>query len=513
MKLSMDMIAELLGEWVIEKKLSGMGKRAYLFAKYCAGETAQTQEEQVLICSREQFWHLVDNSLERLDLICIGIPEKRKDPNQQKVKMMDLIFVKEMEPWVLMNRMSELFAKYQKLDQGFQTMIYHGAPAQEVIDYATDIINAPLCLMDMNHNAIATSSKIEHGGDVLWDVLKKGYGYRYMDIIRKSEPKLSVLADKRMSAEGISNISGQYIKVSILYRKNRAIGAFGMHKTEDPTEKFEKSTLDLYDYIYEMLTEYFQNYRENDFRKKTNVEKFIQDVIERRITDEREIDVYLEKLKLKNSNSKGYQLAVLYNEEAMWGELWCNEVMSYFDIVLRHAEFVEYKGCMLMLMNSKQISYLDWKFRETLLGILKKYKVRCIVSNPFEHFSEIAYNYEIIQSVRTLSETRAEFLMFTADHMLEYMINAMVMDGNKSAYLHPVWKELLKNDKLHGTEYLETLKVYLKAQCNVQNSADILHIHRNSFCYRLGKIEEILGINLKDCKILEELLFASRCLQ
>ena len=222
---------------------------------------------------------------------------------------------------------------------------------------------------------------------------------------------------------------------------------------------------------------------------------------------------YLEKLKLKNSNSKGYQLAVLYNEEAMWGELWCNEVMSYFDIVLRHAEFVEYKGCMLMLMNSKQISYLDWKFRETLLGILKKYKVRCIVSNPFEHFSEIAYNYEIIQSVRTLSETRAEFLMFTADHMLEYMINAMVMDGNKSAYLHPVWKELLKNDKLHGTEYLETLKVYLKAQCNVQNSADILHIHRNSFCYRLGKIEEILGINLKDCKILEELLFASRCLQ
>ena len=97
--------------------------------------------------------------------------------------------------------------------------------------------------------------------------------------------------------------------------------------------------------------------------------------------------------------------------------------------------------------------------------------------------------------------------------MLEYMINAMVKDGLKSSYLHPVWKKLLKNDKKYGTEYLETLKVYLTTQCNVQNSADLLHIHRNSFCYRMRKIEELLGMELKDNKILEELIFALKCLQ
>ena len=168
---------------------------------------------------------------------------------------------------------------------------------------------------------------------------------------------------------------------------------------------------------------------------------------------------------------------------------------------------------MIMLMNGKHISYLDWDFRETLSGILKKYQVRCIISNSFDNFLEMPYIYEIIQSVRALSEKEEGPVIFTADYMLEYMINAMVKDGLKSSYLHPVWKKLLKNDKKYGTEYLETLKVYLTTQCNVQNSADLLHIHRNSFCYRMRKIEELLGMELKDNKILEELIFALKCLQ
>ena len=80
--------------------------------------------------------------------------------------------------------------------------------------------------------------------------------------------------------------------------------------------------------------------------------------MKRRTTDEREIDACLEKLKLKSSNADGYQMAILYNTEKTWGGLWCNEVLSYLDIVLRHAEFIEYKGCMIMLMN-KNI-FLIW---------------------------------------------------------------------------------------------------------------------------------------------------------
>ena len=86
--------------------------------------------------------------------------------------------------------------------------------------------------------------------------------------------------------------------------------------------------------------------------------------------------------------------------------------------------------------------------------------------------------------------------------------------GSSASNLRLVFYEKgYEQNKKYGTEYLETLKVYLATQCDVQDSADLLHIHRNSFCYRLRKIEELLGMELKDNKVLEELMFAFKCLQ
>ena len=73
----------------------------------------------MLVCTKEQFWNLIDNSLERLDLICIGIPKEREEKDIHSLKLMDIIFVKEMDPWELINRMGEIFARYQNLDQEF----------------------------------------------------------------------------------------------------------------------------------------------------------------------------------------------------------------------------------------------------------------------------------------------------------------------------------------------------------------------------------------------------------
>ena len=87
-----------------------------------------------------------------------------------------------------------------------------------------------------------------------------------------------------------------------------------------------------------------------------------------------------------------------------------------------------------MLMNKKHISYLGWDFRETLSGILKKYRVRCIISNPFDSFLEMPYIYEIIQSIRTLSEKAEGPVIFAADYMLEYMIKMCIRDRQESLF-------------------------------------------------------------------------------
>jgi len=56
--------------------------------------------------------------------------------------------------------------------------------------------------------------------------------------------------------------------------------------------------------------------------------------------------------------------------------------------------------------------------------------------------------------------------------------------------------ELLKSDKLNGTDYVNTLDAFLRTNCNLREASSQLYIHYNTLRYRLSKIEEIAGVDL-----------------
>ncbi len=68
----------------------------------------------------------------------------------------------------------------------------------------------------------------------------------------------------------------------------------------------------------------------------------------------------------------------------------------------------------------------------------------------------------------------------------------------RNNYISPVIEKLREYDKKHSTDFLDTLKVYIRNLCSTSDSAAQLHIHRNSFLYRINKIEEITGVDLRE---------------
>ncbi|AXI11225.1 PucR family transcriptional regulator [Oceanobacillus sp. 143] len=59
--------------------------------------------------------------------------------------------------------------------------------------------------------------------------------------------------------------------------------------------------------------------------------------------------------------------------------------------------------------------------------------------------------------------------------------------------------EKLKHyDQQNNTELLETLKVYLEFDSNVREAASSIHVHTNTLNYRIKRIIDITGIDLKD---------------
>ncbi len=63
---------------------------------------------------------------------------------------------------------------------------------------------------------------------------------------------------------------------------------------------------------------------------------------------------------------------------------------------------------------------------------------------------------------------------------------------------HEKLLRLRKTDLEQGTEYMKTLKVYLRHNCNAVQSAKELFIHRSTLLYRLERIKHLLESDLED---------------
>ena len=53
-------------------------------------------------------------------------------------------------------------------------------------------------------------------------------------------------------------------------------------------------------------------------------------------------------------------------------------------------------------------------------------------------------------------------------------------------------------DRRHNSDLIRTLRVFFAANANASEAADRLYLHRNSLPYRLSRIQDLTGLDLKD---------------
>jgi len=62
----------------------------------------------------------------------------------------------------------------------------------------------------------------------------------------------------------------------------------------------------------------------------------------------------------------------------------------------------------------------------------------------------------------------------------------------------PGLKHLLEYDRIHGSDFLHTLDVYLACMGRLRAAAEELEVHRNTLEYRVRRIQDIAGVQLED---------------
>ena len=80
-------------------------------------------------------------------------------------------------------------------------------------------------------------------------------------------------------------------------------------------------------------------------------------------------------------------------------------------------------------------------------------------------------------------------------YQLFYDINNKTLLEN---FVHNILYSLMAYDKKYNTNLIQTLEVYLNKNCNLNQTAETLFIHRNTIKYRLQRIEKITNTSLDD---------------
>lgn len=77
------------------------------------------------------------------------------------------------------------------------------------------------------------------------------------------------------------------------------------------------------------------------------------------------------------------------------------------------------------------------------------------------------------------------------------LLDGLAKSTNLSAFRGLV-VPLLDYDHKRGSDLIRTLSVYFDTGTNASETADRLFLHRNSLLYRLERIQELTGLDLKE---------------
>lgn len=153
-----------------------------------------------------------------------------------------------------------------------------------------------------------------------------------------------------------------------------------------------------------------------------------------------------------------------------------------------------------------------------LESVLKKYDCWCMISNSARFIRGLRTLY--LQSNEMLSVLPyMDFVLhgkraaFFEDLSFYYMINTYYQVSrskfghDKLVYLAgPNLMEIIRYDKDHGTDLMRFIYEYTDCGGNINQTAEKLHMHRNSVRARLEKIKDLLGgADLQDSHTFEEL--------
>ena len=372
---------------------------------------------------------------------------------------------------------------------------------KELVDSIQEHLERPATIEDTNHRLTAYSS---HGTDAdparIGTIISQRVPENVINRLWKKGiiPKL-IQSEAAVRIPHIEDI-GLRDRVAIAIRRNKEI--LGYIWVIEGSKKLTDFQLELLKEAAIVATPLMAKLQQNRKRKEENYQDFLWQLLTDQFKNREEIHEQINELQLKIPPI--FNVLVFYFEQDISQEM--EEQISYLITTSQKItnHFLVVMDNELILIASPHpsqsddtafdgfISYFTSEIdnRFSILG------VRGSSGTEYRDISKAKKSYQEAQKVLELKKTFSEELInvFHYGKLGAFLFLDLFQQAMPNE--HPAISKIEAYDKLHNSNFLMTLEVFIQQDSNMNAAAKKLFVHTNTLHYRIKRIAEIGNVDL-----------------
>lgn len=164
--------------------------------------------------------------------------------------------------------------------------------------------------------------------------------------------------------------------------------------------------------------------------------------------------------------------------------------------ILPHAVILYYEHSVIAICSIKDFDPAQEKSYAKLEGVLKRLSINAYISARFFRFTDLFIAYGQCKLMKAYLPDTQKQIQWFGEAFRNILYGILKEKNALPGFCHPTVLSLWQSSSEQNRTLIHNLKCYLINGRNIAETARSLHLHRNTFLYRLRKMEEFLHISL-----------------
>lgn len=434
-----------------------------------------------------------------ISVVLTGQPEFGENQLENFIKehRINIILLKSFGNKNIVEQIKNYYDYYQRLSSFSYTLtdiLCSEGNLQNIVDVAYEYIENPICIFDAGFQIIAANRNI---------------------LLKNHDTIHQLVLEKRcMDQQDIENLNFEHIHECVrknkkpVLIKSKYFGADIIAAMINNTKNMGHVTVKAlnqpfrdidYDYMEILRQVVDQQLKKNEFvfnSKGFIYEYFLRDLLDGKIRDNKH---FLDRISYVDREFIPFMYCLVV-ETTRTGAMSLYQLQRAFESLLPNASILVYNEQIVILLTGRKELELHKEENNKLQNFFFKHSLYCGISNSFSCILELAQHYrQALHAIESGVCTSDRPGIFVYKHyFMNHIFNIFRQKENPEIFCNVQLRFLIDYDKKHNKELARTLYTYLLYERNMALAAERMFIHRNTFAYRIGKISDLVYLNLDD---------------